>query len=355
MRHVLVTLASLCLVGSGLADQLVLSCDLDAGTLRHSSGSYGDFFSMTGAANVASPGDPLLPLMPVYVALPRDAVVDGVAVTSVCERSLPGFFDIQPAQMGVPLSRPEDFVYTPPDASGFAGDTDEIYPLLSFSGQGRLMGYCVGDFALRPLAWDPTTGVVRLRERVEFVVRYHIEPGSASAALPLARSAHAEELSMELLRRTVVNPGDVGPSGATIAPSRDLPWGEYLIITSEALESAFEPLAEYKTTKGVPAAIVTVEYINANYSGVDEAQRIRHFLRAIYDDTPPTYVLIGGDVDQVDARNCWATAEGYVGDPAADLYYQDMNDTAPGADCWDHDNDGTWGEIPDDIMDYHPD
>ena len=42
----------------------------------------------------------------------------------------------------------------------------------------------------------------------------------------------------------------VDASGAVILDARDLPYGDYLIITSEALSGAFEPLAAFKTAMG---------------------------------------------------------------------------------------------------------
>jgi hypothetical protein len=98
-----------------------------------------------------------------------------------------------------------------------------------------------------------------------------------------------------------------------------------------------------------------MEYIEANYSGVDAAQKLRFFLRDIFDESPPTWILLGGDSPIVPHRNCWATAEGYTDNPAADIYYQDMNDPQVGTDYWDANGNGTWGETSGDSLDYHPD
>ena len=155
------------------------------------------------------------------------------------------------------------------------------------------------------------------------------------------------------MNSAVANPGGFTPLPAA---SGDLPWGEYLIIADDDLAGAFEPLAEFKTWKGVEARIVTISTITDLYSGVDDAQKLRNFLFDIYQDSPPTYILLAGDTPGIPHRNCYATAEGYTGDPSSDLYYQDMNDTAPGVDAWDLDGDGTWGELNgNDNMDYHPD
>jgi hypothetical protein len=160
-------------------------------------------------------------------------------------------------------------------------------------------------------------------------------------------------VARSVVEASVVNPEAL--AGYAAAPVADLPWGEYLVVTTDELQEAFEPLAEYKTTKGVQARIVTMGYITDLYGGVDDAQSLRFFLRDIFDGTPPTYVLLAGDTPDVPHRECWSTAEGYEAEFAADLYFQDMNDTAVGVDLWDASGNGVWGEIDIDVMDYHPD
>lgn len=341
---VLVT-AALCTA----AQDVTVTWSVPVGDIVVTDGPFGQGFSLPGASSLAHPGEPAMPALPLYVALPQGTRAVSVTLDDCVETSLAGTYDVGPMQRGVPISRPWEFVYTPPDPSAWRNSG--FRPVIELTGTGGLMGYPVAQLVFRPVAWDPASGRASLRTSVTFTV--HCEPSAVVS--PRFRSAGGEATAADIVRAAVVNPWQVGSSGAAIVSSDDLPYGEYLIITPQAYVPFFEPLAEFKTTIGVPASIVTVEYITANYSGVDQAQEIRFFLRDIYDEGPPTYVLLGGDVNQVDARNCWATAEGYVGDPAADIYYMDMNDTAVGADAWDHDGDGTWGEIGQDLMDYHPD
>lgn len=331
------------------AQDVTVTWSVPVGDLAVTEGPFGQGFSLPGSSSLARPGEPALPALPLYVALPPGTAAVSVTLEDFVEISLPGTYDVRPMQRGVPISRPWEFVYTPPDPAAWHSTADR--PVVALTGSGGLMGFPVANLVFRPVAWDPSSGEAVLRTSVTFTV--HCEPAACTA--PRSRTAGAEALAVEIVRASVVNPWQVGSSGAAIVSADELPYGEYLIIAPQAYVSFFEPLAEFKTTIGVPASIVTVEYITANYTGVDQAQEIRFFLRDIYDDSPPTYVLLGGDVNQVDARNCWATAEGYVGDPAADIYYMDMNDTAVGADAWDHNSNGTWGEIGQDLMDYHPD
>jgi hypothetical protein len=345
-----VSLAAVVLACGALwAQDVVLHYDFDSGQISIVDGPYGQSIVIPGAAPLAHPGDPALPAMSLCAVLPSGTAADYVTVDDISEAAFPGTVDIRPMQHAVPISRPGEFAPTPRNSGGYSGEAD--LPVIQLSGQGSLMGFPVADLLFRPVSWDPVSGRMTVRTSVDFTI--HCSPAAGNA--PAARSAQSEELARSVVQARVINPRDVGASGASIVSALDLPYGEYLIITPQSLSSAFEPLAAFKTTIGVPASIVTTEFIDMNYSGVDQAQRIRFFLRDLWDDGAPTWILLGGDVAQVDARNCWATAEGYVDNPAADIYYMDMNDTAPGADSWDHDNDGVWGEIGQDLMDYHPD
>ncbi len=310
--------------------------------------SLGQYFFIPGSDNTGSPGSPALPVFPEKVLMPPGAVVDEVTVENSSTTDLSGTYDLKPVQHGVPLCMQDMYHPTPRDAAAYSHVA--MNPLVEAVSQGSLMGCNILDLRVSPITWDPSTGRAEMTTSAIFHISYHY--GTPMPA-PAGRGSEGNRLVSRLVRSQVLNPQDFH-SGPEI-DSKDLPWGEYLIVTRDSMVQYFEPLAQFKTMKGVPAAIVTMEYIDANYTGVDEAQKLRFFLRDIYDGDPPTYVLLGGDTPLVPHRNCWATAEGYTGDPAADIYFQDMNDPAVGTDYWDANGNGTWGEISGDIMDYHPD
>ena len=78
---------------------------------------------------------------------------------------------------------------------------------------------------------------------------------------------------------------------------------KYVIVTSNALKSAFEKLAIWKTQKGIRTKILTTEYIDSVYSGDSLQLKIKN---AIYDYRLDgmEYALLGGDIDIVPARLC---------------------------------------------------
>ena len=77
---------------------------------------------------------------------------------------------------------------------------------------------------------------------------------------------------------------------------------EYLIITNEALKDKFRILADWKTKKGIPAIIETVEEISATYAGSDIQEKIRNYLVDVKRNYGSMFVLLGGDTNVIPAR-----------------------------------------------------
>ena len=77
---------------------------------------------------------------------------------------------------------------------------------------------------------------------------------------------------------------------------------EYLIITSENLRNTFQTLADWKTKKGVPSIIETVENVVKKYRGADTQEKIRNYLTDIESVYGSLFVLLGGDTNIIPAR-----------------------------------------------------
>ncbi len=78
---------------------------------------------------------------------------------------------------------------------------------------------------------------------------------------------------------------------------------DYVIITTDALAAEYQRLADWKTEKGVPTVVRTVEWIKAHArNGVDLPETIRFFVRDAYAKWGITYVLLGGDTDILPPR-----------------------------------------------------
>ena len=122
---------------------------------------------------------------------------------------------------------------------------------------------------------------------------------------------------------------------------------DILLITSEELESAWQPFAGWKTKTGRPAKIVTVEDIDESFEGKDLQEKIRTCCLAHIDHQQTRWVVLGGD-----SRG---TNKGHVPDRdthhvdfykykniPTDIYYLSKGN-------WDANGDGIYGRFSEDM------
>jgi hypothetical protein len=127
---------------------------------------------------------------------------------------------------------------------------------------------------------------------------------------------------------------------------------EYVIVTGQGLDTVFQRLADWKTLKGVPAVVRTMDWIYANYTGRDQAEQLRNYLKTL-PDSGAKYLLLGGDVDVVPFRKAYAMTCAWgsmVREDSlpCDLYFADLQGS------WDANNNNVFGEV-DDSIDLHAD
>lgn len=95
---------------------------------------------------------------------------------------------------------------------------------------------------------------------------------------------------------------------------------DYIIITNSTLAPKFQTLADYKATKGLATAVVKTEDIYASYTGRDNAEKIRNFIKEAYQVNKIKYVLLGGDGDN-------ASDQGSAIIPTRVLHIDSIEDT----------------------------
>ncbi len=182
----------------------------------------------------------------------------------------------------------------------------------------------------------------------------------ASAARPVARERAVPEFwegggrptsamprSSEVVRATegfapgsgpAFRPGGAQPFKPTQVPSLLGSPVAYVIVTTDALVEAFQPLADWKTASGVPAAIRTLRFIREQYpAAADDPERIRRFLQDAYARWGTRWVLLGGDTEILPPRY------GHLLFPTdsqipTDLYFSCLDGN------WNADGDSTFGD-----------
>ncbi len=279
-------------------------------------------------------GAPELPARSVMIALPAGAVVKDIIIRSLDSHELPGTYRVRPCQPPAILVL-DRVVQAVPDSKIY--HSDDLFParIIDVAGSGTCDSQLMLELIFYPVQYRPRSGRLVFNSTVRFEVLY--EEGVAKPA----RSGMAKSLAFN---------GSSIP-GYTVIRDRDD--YRYVIITNPPLDTIFQRLANWKTKKGVRACVRTKDWIVASYPGEDNAARIRNYIKTL-PDSSVEYVLLGGDTAFIPCRFAFAMtcsagfAPGREDTLPCDLYYADLQGD------WDLDNDGSYGEIEDDI-DLYPD
>ncbi len=307
-----------------------------------------------GCERTGRVGAPVLPLDAEQVILPRGMRATGAEARSLASVRIP-CGPIRPAAApailgpvgigGVPPERVR------PDPAVYEGSA--LYPgeIALFRGNGRFGDLPVASCEIRPVQFDPGKSEIVLHTRI--LLRLEVTADSRvfdSPPRPLEftrvarnmvarRTGGVENIPMETStgRAASLDPGDY----------------QYVIVTEDEQASAWQTYADWKTAKGLPASVSTVEWIDAEYSGRDLPEKIRNFIIDAVDQWGTCYVLLGGDDQIVPSRIAWAfdCEAGFYDDEndiRADLYYSDLDGT------WDANGNDVFGEVDDEI-DLYPD
>ena len=133
-------------------------------------------------------------------------------------------------------------------------------------------------------------------------------------------------------------PSQLDPSGAC----------DYVIIAPTKLAAGFQPLADWKTSRGIRTRVIGLEYILENWHSGDNAKKMRNFLREAYRIWGIKWVLLGGDITDLNGnelvpyRKVVATVIDQESMPG-DLYFASLDGG------WDGDGNGVYGEVKDDV------
>jgi hypothetical protein len=286
--------------------------DYDLVTLKD-----GDFLSDLGR--------PMLPSKELRIALPAGMAVTSVYVTDTKSKEITGEYTIFPAQ--------------PPRRIGFSGgDVDFVEPdkeaylstqpypsdIVQFVHQGDLAGQGIAFVLVYPMQYIPYEKRLTLYTSMTLVIE-----GTGGYRCGDYLSPNISEKDRETYEETikdmVVNPEDVrlNTSMAAGTPSLLSPdsYG-HVIITSSSYVSAFQPLVEWHTKKGVRDTVVTTNEIYTLYSGATNQEKIRNFIIDAHSTWGTIYYLLGGE----NATVPFEFRTYYDESAPSDQYYSDYDD-----------------------------
>lgn len=234
-------------------------------------------------------------------------------------------------------------------------------------GSSYRRGYRIAAIAVYPIRYNVDSGRLILEKNVTVTVETGPAPVDTERLERMRHIPGFREQARSDVESKVINPEtaaaytfdeitvDKGKKGfaPTYFPSMEGSEVSYLIVTNEEMAPAFQVLADWKTKKGIPAVVRTIEWIGQNYrSGADFGESVRIFLQEAYAKWGVEWVLLGGDSDVIPARFGYCTF--YTGDfIPTDMYYSCLDGT------WNDDGDSLWGEAyhttldPGDVVDLY--
>ncbi len=311
------------------------------------------------------PGLPILPVKTAKILIPEGRSVKSIAVIPGKKITLEGEFKIEYGKQQIPISRPDLMVETEPDSDIYTSSAPFPGKFYSEVSTQFFKGYKILIVNLYPLQYVPTLGEISYYPDIKLKVI------TSPSGPTYARKAPCRNLPKDVsqVKRLIDNPsiinsyteetfgiGEIDLTEGTAATSSLSPGDyEYVIITTAALESTFQVLADHKYfSKGLTSAVVTVEWIYSEYDGtrpdggVDNQTRIRNFINDAYTNWGTNYVLLGGDGDGdggavIPHRGVYGEVP-QDGDPITDtdipcdLYFVALDGS------WDNDGDGVYGE-----------
>jgi hypothetical protein len=350
---IIVVVALPALLAGGLSAATVsVRIDVDASAVRViDNGRGGSIVSTDGMNGTNYFEFPSLPFRSLSVLIPRGEDVASFRLVDARTVELSGT---------VELARFEGMMLDDGTVRGVSLTMDEatgggsVFPAwrVRHTGTSQWKGYSIATFEVYPVRYDLDSGRLTVDEDMTLIVETTLAEGEKIVA---TRQRHVDgfrESAEKEVRKIVENPSasgtymfddivvDEGDRGFMPAyqPGLEGSAVNYLIITSSAMEAEFQRLADWKTLKGVPAVVRTVGWIEQNYwSGADQAESVRNFIREAYEKWGVEYVLLGGDTDVISERYAYTTF--YTGDfIPTDMYFSCLDGT------WNADGDSLWGE-----------
>lgn len=228
-----------------------------------------------------------------------------------------------------------------------------------WGGDNNLYGYSYGFFKVSPFIYDSETKRLFFIPRVTITFNDLEDNKSSDKQENAYNQKKSEDIKAFVLNSdelTTFYPQDnpIPQKSMTSSSDKTVYNGtlDYLIITSEALKNAFQPLKAWKIKKGLRTEIVTVEEISNMYlsSNYNLQKKIKLYLQYEHLVHNLKWVLLGGDDTVVPIQyceaKCYFDGELVTESTPCDLYYSYV--TLSNFD-WDYDGDGIVGEFTDKV------
>jgi hypothetical protein len=290
-------------------------------------GQYVTLSLKEATSSLQDPGTPVVPVVTKVFTFPFGTIINSVDVRFSDINQLTLLQEVVPAGEPFPV---DDTAVNEPIKDPAVYDSAAVYPTTSY-------GYSTG------VGLDDKEHVVYLAVQC-YPVRY----SPANNVLYYSEDAQIQITYVE-------------PAIATVFPEQY----DLVIIAPSQFSSALQPLINHKISMGVNTTLKTTEEIYAGYSGFDNAEKIKYFIKDALETWGITYVLLVGGVTKLPIRTTWFYErhhEHFWNETIiTDLYYADIYDANGDFCSWDSNGNGLYGETyegfpgDNDTIDFYPD
>ena len=307
--------------------------------------TYGEWevISIDEGMPVFASGYPNLPAIPRCYVIPQGTTVTNVEVRNISTVSL-GRAVLPVPVIILPLSGnvPELPDYT----EGCLENMSNSFPASPVAGfkTGTKTGFRLGSYSFVPFIYNQQTGELFLITSAEINLVYQHDSDAPVYYL----TENQIELAMMVLSTFIENPEILHIwSPAQRAETDD---DVDIVVIGYAQQSEqLDDLVEMHSDWGYSSESATIQWINANVEGFDVQEKIRNYLKNLFENNGLQFVVICGDVgattrfSSLEAPTSQGDMNGFT-----DLYFSDMDG------MWDGDGDHMYGE-EEDAIDYYSD
>jgi len=309
-----------------------------------------------------TPGAPEISAFVCNYLIPRDQVLSEIEIIDEEWEELPGEFFIFPVQVYSSIETTS--VFTPPDPQIYG--SSEFFPdsPVVLSSCGSLRGYRICQVTIAPFKYSPHKRKLYVLKKLSLNVKtdYHPAGIAPKRVTPLGRSVLEKLVEDLVLNKRYIRNADFRPLTVVEENKDDIPATEFpsllgapvdlVVITDDNQAASFEAFLRFKKLLGINGVVKKVSWIRQHYNGVDDAEKIRNFIKDALIQWGVSFILLGGDTDLIPTRFIWIDRtviySSLLLPIASDLYFSDLDGN------WNFDGDEKFGEVADSI-DLYPD
>jgi len=236
---------------------------------------------------------PMVAVKPVVLLVPQGSVASSFEVVYSDMAELPGEYYIRPHIPDVNLDAKGAAI--PYDTKSAVYENNAYFPQQTRSTSFRMQyknGHPILVSTVYPSQYNPVTGKIRYYKTI--TVKSNLVQKRSS--MPVKCDPGIRDLLKTLIDNT---------SAADNLPLtlKDSASYEYLIITTDALKSAFDNFIAFNKRRCFRTNVQTISAIKSTMTGRDDAEKMRAYIKQEYKNNDIVYVLLGGDESPSDPND----------------------------------------------------